>query len=91
MSGYALNKRASGRTEHVKTRPCASRSLSVTAISPLAEKIVFALLDYPEAYDRIERKDMLNRTIDKGLPIRYAQWLCNFLSSRRAKVHINGE
>ncbi len=34
---------------------------------------------------------MLIKAIDtKGLPITYTQWLRDFLSNRKTKVHING-
>ncbi len=55
------------------------------------KKSVLALLDYSKAFDRVWREDLLIRAIDKGLPIACAQWLRDFLSSRKAKVQINGD
>ncbi len=50
-----------------------------------------ALLDYSKAFDRVWREDLLIKAIDKGLPIAYAHWLRDVLSSRKAKVQINGD
>ncbi len=50
-----------------------------------------AFLDYSRAFGRVWREDLLIRAIDKGLPITYAQWLRDILSSRKTKVQINGD
>ncbi len=55
------------------------------------KKTVLALFDYPKAFDRVWREDLLIRAIYKGLPITYAQWLRDFLTSRKAKWQINGD
>ncbi len=55
------------------------------------KKIALALLHYSKAFDRGWREDLLIRAIDKGLLIAYAQWLCDFLSNKKAKVQINGD
>ncbi len=54
------------------------------------KKAVLANLDYSKAFVCVWRKYLLIRAIDKGLPIAYPQWLCSFLSNRKAIVHING-
>ncbi len=69
--------------------PAQSISDGYQATKP--KKAVVALLDYSKAFDRVWRKDLLIRAIDKGLPITYAQWLREFPSNRKAKVKIHGD
>ncbi len=57
----------------------------------MPRKTVLAILDYSKAFDCVWREDLLIRAIDKDLPITYAQWLHDFLSNRKTKVHINGD
>ncbi len=45
----------------------------------MLKKTVLALLDDSKTFDSVWKKNLLIRAIDKGLPIAYAQWLCDFL------------
>ncbi len=67
-----------------------TQSISDGYEASMPTKIVLAILDYSEAFDCVWREDLLIRAIDKGLPITYTQWLCDFLSNRKTKVQING-
>ncbi len=46
------------------------------------KRTVLARLDFSKAFDRVWKKEILLRAVDKGLPLTFAKWLRDFLSNR---------
>ncbi len=78
------------QAEFRENRSCEDQILRLTLLicdgyqATKPKKAVLSLLDYPKAFDRVWREDLIIRAIDKGLPISYAQWLRDFLPDRKA-------
>ena len=55
------------------------------------ERSVLVMLDYSKAYDRVWKQRLLRSMLDKGVPLKFVQWLASFLSDRLARVRFQGE
>ena len=55
------------------------------------ERSVLALLDYSKAFDQVWRQKLLLSLHQKGIPMKFIQWLNCFLSDRQAKVQFANE
>jgi hypothetical protein len=51
--------------------------------------MVFALLDFTKAYNKVWQADLLATMLRKGVPIRYVRRIQGFLSNRQARVCLN--
>ena len=55
------------------------------------QRSVIALLDFSKAYDTVWKEKLLLSMHEKGIPLKYLQWLYAFLQNRQAKVRFNNE
>ena len=54
------------------------------------ERTVHMLFDYSKAYDTVWRTGLLQKMLDIGVPLRFVQWTTAWLTSRIARVQLNG-
>ena len=78
-------------------RSCEDQILKITQLiedgfqRKKCERSVLALLDYSKAFDQVWRQKLLLSLHQKGIPVKFIQWLNCFLSDRQAKVQFASE
>ena len=72
-------------------RSCEDQILKITQLiedgfqRKKCERSVLALLDYSKAFDQVWRQKLLLSLHQKGIPMKFIQWLNCFLLDRQAK------